>query len=190
MQGSLEFHAKAKPTDGRVLDASGKLGNFGGGFRDSRGSRRCRAGSKEVSGGQGKPRAEEWWPESSGRCLDDDFLIEAFSCQVWSFSVLRGRLQVALGGVELRLRRSQEVRGSPDFQNGGLSACEEASMTTFWLRHLHVKSGRFLSFWGVSRWLQEVSSCVQGGPSKSGEGKSSRMVVRELWKRPGPRLPG
>jgi len=27
----------------------------------------------------------------------DDFLLEAFSCQVWSFSVLLGRLQVVPG---------------------------------------------------------------------------------------------
>ena len=71
-------------------------------------SRRFRAASKEVSGGQGKPRAPERWPESSRRGLDDDFLIKAFSCQVWSFSV----------GLELRLWRSQEVRGSPELQNG------------------------------------------------------------------------
>ena len=32
----------------------------------------------------------------SGRGLDDDFLIEVFSFQVWSFSVLLGRLQVPL----------------------------------------------------------------------------------------------
>ena len=51
------------------------------------GSRRCRAVSKEVSGGQGEPRAPERWPKSSGRGLDDDFLIVAFSCQVWSVSV-------------------------------------------------------------------------------------------------------
>ena len=94
------------------------------------GSRRCRAAFKEVSGGQGKPRAPERWPESSGRGLDDDFLIEAFSCQVWSFSVLLGRLQVAPGGVELRPRRSLEVRGSPELQNGGLRALEEAWMMT------------------------------------------------------------
>ena len=56
------------------------------------GSRRCRAASKEVSGGQGKPRALERLPESSGTGLDDDFLIEAFSCQVWLFPVLLGRL--------------------------------------------------------------------------------------------------
>ena len=31
-----------------------------------------------------------------------------FSCQVWLFSVLLGRLQVP-GGVELRPRRSQEI---------------------------------------------------------------------------------
>ena len=82
--------------------------------------------SKEVSGGEGKPRAPERWPESSGRCLDDDFLIEAFSCQVWSSAVLLGRLQVPPGDVGLRPRRSQEFRGSPDFQNGGLRALEEA----------------------------------------------------------------
>ena len=52
--------------------------------------------------------------------------VEAFSCQVWSFSVLLGRLQVAPGGVELRPRRSLEVRGSPGLQNGGLRALGEA----------------------------------------------------------------
>ena len=36
------------------------------------GARRCRAASKEVPGGQGKPRTPERWLESSGRCLDDD----------------------------------------------------------------------------------------------------------------------
>ena len=55
----------------------------------------------------------------------DDFLIEAFSCQVWSFSVLRGRVQMAPEGVELRPWRSLEVRGSPELQNGGLRALEE-----------------------------------------------------------------
>ena len=59
------------------------------------GSRRCQAASKEVPRGQGKARPPERWRERSGRGLDDDFLIEAFSCQVWSFSVLLGRLQVA-----------------------------------------------------------------------------------------------
>ena len=39
------------------------------------GSRRYRAVSKEVSGGQGKPRAPERWPESPGRGLDHDFLV-------------------------------------------------------------------------------------------------------------------
>ena len=33
------------------------------------GSRRCRAASLEVPGGQGKPAAPERWPESSGRGL-------------------------------------------------------------------------------------------------------------------------
>ena len=35
-------------------------------------------------------------------------------------------LQVAPGGVELRPRKSYELRGSPEPQNGGLGALEEA----------------------------------------------------------------
>ena len=56
----------------------------------------------------------------------DDFLLEAFFCQVWSFSVLRGRVQMAPEGLELRPWRSLEVRRSPELQNGGLRALEEA----------------------------------------------------------------
>ena len=74
----------------------GMLIDFPRYFRASRGSRRCQAASKVVSGGPGKPRALEGWPESSGKSLDNDFPIEAFSCQVWLFSVLLGRLQVTL----------------------------------------------------------------------------------------------
>jgi hypothetical protein len=110
------------------------------------GSRRCRAASKEVPRGQGKPRAPEWWPESSGRGLDDDFPIEAFSCDVWLFSVLVGRLQVFPGGVELRPRRSQELRESQELQMGSLRALEEAWTMTLRLRHFSVKSGHFLCF--------------------------------------------
>ena len=88
-------------------------------------SRRCRAASKEVSGGQGKPTAPERWPESSGSGLGDEFLLEAFPCQVWSFSVLLGCVQVARRGDELRPRRSLEVRGSRRLQNGCLRALEE-----------------------------------------------------------------
>ena len=58
--------------------------------------------------------------------------------------ILSFRVQVAPGGVELRPRRSREVRGSPELQNGSLRALEEAWMTTFRLRHFPVKSGRFL----------------------------------------------
>ena len=47
-------------------------------------------------------------------------------CRVWLFSGAQGRHQVARGGVELRSRRSLEVRGSPELQNGGLRALEEA----------------------------------------------------------------
>ena len=48
----------------------------------------------------------------AGRGLDDDFLLETFFCQVWSFPELQGPVQVAPGGVEQRPRRSQEVEGS------------------------------------------------------------------------------
>ena len=41
--------------------------------------------------------------------------------------MLLGCLQVVPGCVELRPRRSLEVRGSPELQNGGLRALEEAS---------------------------------------------------------------
>ena len=94
--------------------------------RNNWSSRRCRAVSKEVSGGQGKLRAPERWPESSGRGLEGDFLIEAFSCQSWSFSMFLGRFRVTQGGVQLRLRRSQEGRRSPELQNGGLRALAKA----------------------------------------------------------------
>ena len=73
-------------------------------------------GSLELQNG-GLRGLEEAW---------DDFLLEAFSCQVWSFSVLLRRVQVAPGGHELRPRRSLEVRGSLKLQNGGLIALEKA----------------------------------------------------------------
>ena len=69
-------------------------------------------GSPQLQNG-GLRALEEAW---------DDFLLEAF----WSFSVLLGRVQVVSGGVELRPWRSLEVRGSPELQNCGLRALEEA----------------------------------------------------------------
>ena len=41
-------------------------------------------------------------------------------------------LQVAPGAVKLRPRRSQEVRGGLELQNGGPRALNEAWMMTFW----------------------------------------------------------
>ena len=55
----------------------------------------------------------------------DDFLLEAFSCQGCSFSVLLGRLRLVREGLELCLCRSLEVGGSPESQNGGLRVLEE-----------------------------------------------------------------
>ena len=61
--------------------------------------------SKEVSGGQEKLRAPERWPESSGRGLDDDFLIEAFP-------VKSGRF-LRFGGVSRCLQEVGCVPGVP-----------------------------------------------------------------------------
>ena len=92
----------------------------------------------EALGGQGKPRPPERWLESRGRSLDDNFA-EALSCQVWSSCVRLRRLEVAQGDVKLRPRISQEVRGSPELQNGGLRALEVSRMKTSRMRHFSVK---------------------------------------------------
>ena len=134
------------------------------------GSWRCRAASKEVSGGQGKPTAPERWPESSERGLSDDFLLEAFSCQVWSFSVLLGR-EVAPGGDKLRPRRSMEVRGSPRLQNGSLRALEEA-WNDFLLEAFSCQVWSFSVLLGrfqVAPGDVELRPRRPGGPWRSGE---------------------
>ena len=56
-------------------------------------------GSSQLQNGGLRALGEAW----------DDFLLEAFFCQVWSFSVLLGSLWVAPVGVDLRSWRSQEV---------------------------------------------------------------------------------
>ena len=99
-------------------------------FGRVKGSLRVLTRSRVVQGGAGKPRAPDRWPESSGRGLENDFLIEAFFCQVCSFQVV----------------------------------------------------------WGISRWLQEVSSCVPGGIRRSGEAQiggwlrnALRVVLAVTW---------
>ena len=42
---------------------------------------------------------------------------------------------MAQGGVDLGPRKFQEVRGSPELQNGGLRALEDAWMTISRFRH-------------------------------------------------------
>jgi hypothetical protein len=49
-------------------------------------------------------------------------------------------IEQAPGRFKLHPRRSQEVRGRPKLQNGGLRAPEDAWMTTFRMRHFPVKS--------------------------------------------------
>ena len=147
--------------------------------------------SKEVSGVYGKPKAPQRWPKGSGRGLDDDLLIQVFSCRVCLFSVLLGRLQVVPGGVELRPGRSQEVRKSPELQNGGLRALDvfPAILGCRVSRLLDQPSGQFLcdqrwcyvhrfvlrlfvfAFWSISssggsRRCQAASKEVSGGQGK------------------------
>jgi len=186
--------------------------------------------SQEVHGGQRGPELQNGCLRALGEALDD-FLI---ACQEWSFSVCLGCVLVAAGGVQLRLRRSQEVRGSPEVQNAGLRALQEAWMTTFCSRPFSVKCGSFLCVYGVSWggaggiqllsrrsqevrgspklqngglraleeawmttfclrrfpvkcgcflcvwvfwWVQEVSSCVQGGYRRSGEVQRSTTAA-------------
>ena len=101
-------------------------------------------GSSQVQNG-GLIALEDAW---------NDFLLEAFFCQVWSFSVLLGRLWVAL---EARWS-SPESRGSLELQSGGLRALAEARRPTSRSRHFSVKFGRFLVFWRLEngRWRLEA----------------------------------
>ena len=83
-------------------------------------------------------------------------------------------LQVAPGALKLRPRRSQEVRGSPELQNGGPRALNKAWLTTSWLRHFPVKSGRFLCFfWRLLAGLAE-------GEVWHGLGQSQEVTRRAL----------
>ena len=110
---------------------------------------------KEVLGCQGKSRVPKWWPESSGRSLDDDFQVEAFPVKSGRFRCLFGRLQGWLREVWQGQGQSIEVQGSLELQNGGLRALEEAWMTTSSLRYFSVKSGCFLCIFGrVQGWLR------------------------------------
>ena len=89
---------------------------------------------------------------------------------------------MAPGGDELRPRRSQEVRGSSELQNGSLRALEEAWMTTFRLTHFPVKSGRVLCFWGQEQgWPMDVWH---------GPGQSLEVWGRPLLQNSGLRAPG
>ena len=73
------------------------------------------------------------------------------------------------GRAELGPGRSQELRGSPELQNGGLTALEDAWMTISRLRHFPVKSGCFLCFWSV----HVSQGGVDLGPRKSQEVRGS-----------------
>ena len=56
-------------------------------------------------------------------------ILDIFS--YWKYAHGVSGIFLAPEGVELRPRRSQEVRGSPELQNGGLRALEDAWMTNF-----------------------------------------------------------
>ena len=116
----------------------------------------CQAASQEVSGGQGKARAPEWWPESSGRGLDDDFLIEAFFYQACSFSV-PGHPK------EEGLLDSRKEEGLLDYLGRlGVAGSSVEISRLVWL------------LIPADFSLQEVSSCDQGDRRRSGEAQRPR----------------
>ena len=77
-------------------DFGNNSGNFGGNFELPEARAGVELGLRRSQEVRRSPELQRW-PESSGRGLDNDFLIEAFSCHVWSFSVLLGRLLLAPG---------------------------------------------------------------------------------------------
>ena len=121
------------PKEEGLLDYLGRLGVAGSSVQVSRlvavfsrpisRSRRCRAASKEIAGGQGKPRAPEIPGYPSGERV------------------------VRLLGTP---GRGREQRSNVAIARDTFAA---------------------------SRWLQKVSSCVQGGLRRSGEASSSRTVA-------------
>ena len=83
--------------------------------------------------------------------------------------------QVAPGGVELRPRRSEVVRGSQELQNGGLRALEAASTMIFRLRHglsslvvFGLWEGKFLAEEGLASW--RAVSGAEGRPALQNSG--------------------
>ena len=79
------------------------------------------------------------------------------SCVSWEISRSRGGSSLQEAPGLLCLKRSQEVRGSVQPQNGGLRALEEAWMMTFGLRHSPVL------LW-TREGLAEGSDNVKGNP--------------------------
>ena len=71
----------------------------------------CLEWSKELSGGQGKPRAPERWPESFRRSLYGDFQVEAVFCQMWLFSVFLGRLEEEEEEEQEKEKEKEEEKG-------------------------------------------------------------------------------
>ena len=90
---------------------------------------------------------------------------------IWSFC-----LKVTPGGVELRPRRSQEVKGSPEFQNGGLRVLEEA-WDDFLLEAFSCQVCSFSVLLGRLKLVPQGVELRPGGPWRSGEAESSRTVA-------------
>ena len=81
--------------------------------------------------------------------------------------------------VRLASRRSEEVRGSLELQNGGLRALKVAWMMIVRLRHFPVKFGRFLWFFGhVQGWPREV---WQGAGAWQELGRSFYLWMAGFW---------
>ena len=117
---------------------------------------------------------------SSLEVSEPQFLLEAVSCQVWSLSVCLGRVLVAAGGVQLRPRRSQEVRASPELHNGGLRALEETCSLMKAVKAVSVKFRRFLGSWGcLQGWRLRAEGC------RLLKAEGWRLETGGLWKEAG-----
>ena len=81
--------------------------------------------------------------------------------------------------------RSQDVGGSPQLQNGGLRALEQA-WDDFLLEAFFCQVRLFSVLLG-RLWVSPrgVYICVPVGSRRSRKAKSLRTVASELWKRPG-----
>ena len=146
------------------------------------------------SGAQGKPRAPERRPESFGRCLDDDFPIEAFFVSsLFAFCVPGA----SLGGSRRCRAASLEVpggEGEPRAPERWPESIGRGLGRLFCLRHFSVKFGCSCCSWDVlgpsstPPWATWTLQKHRKPPDLAGKSSSRHLptqaTVLELWASP------